>query len=164
MPDLLWTEVRSFFDPDLMGGLPDVHVPDTSVADWQSLFDLIQSSGWSWDCRRGNNVVDLPSAEAVFARPADAELMNIRVWLVPEVLTIFRPWAGDSSTIDFDVDLTELQGQERLDLFCRFLATIGRRLGKAVLMSPEGDWEHPVLGFDPAADRLVLMAEPWEAP
>ena len=52
MPDLLWTEVESFFDPELMGGLPDVYVPDTSVADWQALLDLIRSSRWSWECAR----------------------------------------------------------------------------------------------------------------
>jgi len=105
--------------------------------------------------------VELPSAETVFARAADAELVSIRVWPTLEVLAIFRPWASDGSSIDFDVDLTELQGQERLDVFCRFLTTIGRELGKPVLMSPEADWEHPVLGFDPTTDRVVLLAEPW---
>ena len=153
MSDLLWTEVKSFFDAELMDGLPDVHVPDTSIADWQVLLDLIRSSCWSRECREGDAVVDLPSAETVFARPADAELVSVRVWLTPEVLAIFRPWASEGSTIDFDVDLTELQGQKRLDIFCRFMTTIGRELGKPVLMSPEGDWGHPVLGFDPTADR-----------
>lgn len=62
--------------------------------------------------------------------------------------------------IDFDVDLRELQGQERLDVFCGFLRAIGRRLGKPVLMDPEGDYGHPVLGFDVEADRVVLLAEP----
>jgi hypothetical protein len=26
--DLLWDDVKCFFDPDLMGALPDVRVPD----------------------------------------------------------------------------------------------------------------------------------------
>ena len=111
--------------------------------------------------REGNAVIDLPPAEMIFARPADAESVNIRVRPVPEVLAIFRPWASDGSSIDFDVDLEGLQGQERLDVFCGFLTTIGRELGKPVLMSPEGDWEHPVLGFDPTTDRVALLAEPW---
>jgi hypothetical protein len=59
----------------------------------------------------------------------------------------------------FDVDLRELQGQERLDAFCDFLRAIGRRLGKPVLMDPEGGYGHPVLGFDVEADRVVLLAE-----
>lgn len=30
--------------------------------------------------------------------------------------------------IDFDVDLREIQGQERLDQFCAFLRSVGRHL------------------------------------
>ncbi|MGC0398713.1 hypothetical protein RKD27_001357 [Streptomyces sp. SAI-126] len=33
MPDLLWDDVKSFFDPDLMGALPDLRVPGISPAD-----------------------------------------------------------------------------------------------------------------------------------
>ncbi|WP_164493810.1 hypothetical protein [Streptomyces sp. ADI93-02] len=38
--------------------------------------------------------------------------------------------------VAFDIDLQELQGQERLDVFCGFLPEIGRRLGKPVLGEP----------------------------
>ncbi|ABW09907.1 hypothetical protein Franean1_0442 [Parafrankia sp. EAN1pec] len=31
---LFWDEVQDLFDPDLMGALPDLFVPDASVADW----------------------------------------------------------------------------------------------------------------------------------
>ncbi|WP_141579892.1 hypothetical protein [Actinomadura sp. WMMA1423] len=74
------------------------------------------------------------------------------------MLVIFRPMSAGE--IDFDVDLRELQGQEGLGVLCRFLAAVGRRLGKPVVMTPEGDYGNPVLGFDPAADRVVLMADP----
>jgi hypothetical protein len=33
-------------------------------------------------------------------------------------------------------------------------------LGKPVLMDPEGDCGHPVLGFDVETDRVVLLTEP----
>lgn len=36
----------------------------------------------------------------------------------------------------------------------------GGRLGKPVLMDPEGDYGHPLLGFDVESDRVVLLAEP----
>ncbi|MBR7833112.1 hypothetical protein KDL01_07545 [Actinospica durhamensis] len=163
MVDLRWEEVRCFFDPELMGGLPDVHVPGASVTDWQSLFELIRSSGWSVECFEGADAIELPSAAALFQRSAEADQMNIWVRPIPEILAIFRPWAGGGETIDFDVDLSELQGQRRLDDFCRFLAAIGRRLGKPVLMSAESSWQHPVLGFDPDLDRVLLLAEPWVA-
>lgn len=74
------------------------------------------------------------------------------------MLVIFRSMSADE--IDFDVDLRELQGQAGVDALCGFLGAIGRRLGKPVVMTAEGDYGNPVLGFAPAADRVVLLAEP----
>ncbi|MEU0629873.1 hypothetical protein [Streptomyces sp. NPDC005989] len=158
MTDLLWDDVKCFFDPDLMGSLPDVRVPDASVEDWQAVLDLVAEKGWKCQYSEGETVLPVPQAEAVLSRPEDAERSDLRVWLAPDVLAIFRFHASDE--VDFDVDLRELQGQDRLDVFCGFLREIGRRLGKPVLMDPEGDYGHPVLGFDAEADRVVLLADP----
>ncbi|EFL19767.1 hypothetical protein [Streptomyces sp. C] len=158
MADLLWDDVSCFFDPDLFGSLPDVRVPDASVEDWQAVLDLVEARGWKCQYSEGGTVLPVPRAESVLSRPADAECADLRVWPVADVLAIFR--FHDHEVIDFDVDLWELQGQERLDVFCGFLREIGRRLGKPVLMDPEGDYGHPVLGFDVEADRVVLLAEP----
>ncbi|MGW8570608.1 hypothetical protein [Streptomyces niveus] len=158
MADLLWDDVSCFFDPDLMGSLPDVRVPGASVEDWQSVLDLVVERGWKCQYSEGEAVLPMPRAEVVLARPADAECPNLRVWPVAGVLAIFRFYADDE--IDFDVNLRELQGQERLDVFCGFLREIGRHLGKPVLTDPESDPGHPVLGFDVEIDRVVLLAEP----
>ncbi|MFI7099427.1 hypothetical protein ACIBK8_08720 [Streptomyces sp. NPDC050161] len=158
MIDLLWDDVKYFFDPDLMGSLPDVHVPNTSVEDWQAVLDLVAEKGWQCQFSEGGTVLPVPRAEAVLSRPADAECPDLRVWPTAGVLAIFR--FHDDGEVDFDVDLRELQGQERLDVFCGFLREIGRRLGKPVLMDPEGDGGHPVIGFDVDADRVVLLADP----
>ncbi|MFD7442967.1 hypothetical protein [Streptomyces sp. NPDC059909] len=160
MTDLLWDDVRGFFDPDLMGALPDVLVPGASVEDWQAVLDLVDVSGWKHQYSEGESVLPVPRAETVLSRPADAECPQLRVWLAADVLVIFRFYSSDE--IDFDVDLRELQGQERLDLFCGFLTAIGRRLGKPVLMDAEGgDGNHPVLGFEVESDRVVMLAEPF---
>ncbi|MFF4349054.1 hypothetical protein [Streptomyces sp. NPDC001530] len=157
MPDLLWDDVRNFFDPDLMGALPDVSVEGTSVEDWQVVFELVRSSGWAWEYLEGGVAGPLPPAAEVLTR-ADAETVDLRVWPVPGVLVIFRPMSAEE--IDFDVDLHELQGQAGVDVLCGFLAAVGRRLGKPVAMTAEGDYGNRVLGFDPAADRVVLMTDP----
>ncbi|WP_194819603.1 hypothetical protein [Nocardia sp. XZ_19_385] len=158
MPDLLWDDVRSFFDPETMGALPDLQVADTSATDWQALFDLIRSSGWQWEYSEDGTPADLPAAAEVLDRAEDAPMPELRVQPVPDVLVVFRPWSADS--IEFDVDLQELQGQRGVDTLCEFLGTIGRHLGKAVVMTPEKDPARPVLGFDPDADRVVLLAGP----
>ncbi|MEV6025333.1 hypothetical protein [Streptomyces sp. NPDC052036] len=160
MADLLWDDVRGFFDPDLMGALPDVLVPGASVEDWQAVLDLVDVSGWKYQYSEGESVLPVPRAETALSRPADAECPQLRVWPAADVLVIFRFCSSDE--IDFDVDLREVQGQERLDLLCGFLTAIGRGLGKPVLMDAEGgDGSHPVLGFDVESDRVVLLAEPF---
>ncbi|MFC7326361.1 hypothetical protein [Marinactinospora rubrisoli] len=158
MADPLWTDVAHDVDPGLMGPLPNPRVPRTSVADLQILLDLVGERPWKCRYSEGATVPPVPRADAVFARPAHAECAELRVRPSPDVLAIFRFQAAEE--IDFDVDLRELQGPDRLDLFCRFLRDIGRRLGRPVLMDPEGDHCRPVLGFDVAADRGVLLADP----
>ncbi|MFJ2398131.1 hypothetical protein ACIOTI_36050 [Streptomyces sp. NPDC087843] len=160
MSELLWDDVKGFFDPGLEGYLPDVWVAGTGVEDWQAVIDLIVASGWPREYSEGGVVMPLPRAGEVLSRPADAECADLRVWPAPDVLAIFRLESAEE--IGFDVDLRELQGQERLDVLCGFLRAIGHRLGKPVVMTPEGDWDqsHPVLGFDVESDRVVLLAEP----
>ncbi|MFI6214264.1 hypothetical protein ACIBCD_19925 [Nocardia brasiliensis] len=158
MPDLLWSEVESFLDPDSMGALPDCSVADTTVADWQAVFDLVRSRGWVWEFSADGVPRRLPTAAEVLSRPADAGYVLLRVQPDPAVHAVFRP--ASVTDIDFDVDLRELHGQAGVDALCGFLRAIGRRLGKPVTMSAEGDFDHPVLGFDPAADRVVLLADP----
>ncbi|WP_225631090.1 hypothetical protein [Streptomyces solaniscabiei] len=158
MTDLVWDDVKYVFDPDLIGSLPDVRVPDASVEDWQAVLELVAEKGWKCQYSEGERVLPVPRAEAVLSRSADVECPDLRVWPTADVLAIFRFHAANE--VDFDVDLRELQGQARLDVFCGFLREIGRRLGKPVLMDPEGDSGHPVLGFDVEADRVVVLAEP----
>jgi hypothetical protein len=152
---LLWDDVKDLFDPDRMGSLPDLWVPDTSVHDWQSLFELVVERGWGHRYTDDGAVVPLPPARTALSRSGWSEP---RVWPRDGVLATFRLYAPDE--IDFDVDLRELQGQERLDILCHFITAIGRCLGKPVLMEPENSRGHPVLGFDVRADRVVRLAEP----
>ncbi|MGY0069658.1 hypothetical protein ACWZEH_23285 [Streptomyces sp. QTS137] len=159
MADLLWDDVRWFFDPEVMGSLPDVRVPDSSETDWQVVLDLVEERGWAFQYCEGSAVLPLPPAVVVLSRPADAEQPRLEVRPVPDMLAIFRFYAAEE--IDFDLDLREIQGQERLDVLCGFLAAIGRRLGKPVWMDSEGgDGSRPALGFDVEADRVVMLVEP----
>jgi hypothetical protein len=158
--DLRWDEVRPLFDPELMGSLPDLCVPDVSVAGWQALLDLVALSGWEYRYAEGGTALPLPRVAEVLSRPPDAACPELRMWPAPAMLAIFRFMAADE--IDFDVDLRELRSQQRLDLFCDFLRAVGRYLGRPVLMDAEGGdpRSHPVLRFDADADRFTMLAEP----
>ena len=150
--------MRCFFDSDLMGLLPDVRVPNASLEDWQAVLDLVADKGWKCQYFEGETMLPVPRAEPVLSRLVGVDCTDLRVWPTADVLAIFRFHAADE--VDLDVDLRELQGQERLEVFCGFLRENGRQLGKLVLMDPEGDSAHPVLGFDAKADRVVVLAEP----
>jgi hypothetical protein len=155
MPDLHWDQVSELFDPDRMGALPDLLVPDATVQDWQSVLDLVTTSGWQWRFEIDGTAQPLPSAASVFTRPRTDEYAELRAWPVPGVLAIFRLW--QETEITFDVDLRELQGQQGADTLCALLRAIGSRLGKPVLMTPEGgSREQAVLGYDPALGKVTL--------
>lgn len=166
MPELLWKDVAPFFDPETNGCLPDVHVPDTTAVDWQGLLDLVRSCGWGCEYFEGRQVLPAPLRAAEFLARSEHGA-GLRVRPVPEVTAIFRPF--DAGQIDFDMDLRELQGQERLDVLCGFLRAIGRVLGKSVLMTWEGasNAAYPFLGYRVESDQVVLLADPlqpWAAP
>lgn len=158
VPDLLWDDVSSWFDPEIYGRLPDVHVPDTTAADWQAIFDLVRSKGWAYEYSIDGRLTRLPHrVEDVMGRQ-DKETVELKVWPARDVLAIFR--LHGAAQIDFDVDLRELQGQQRLDVLCWFMRAVGRKVGKRVVMTPEGGHDLPLLGYDVDADRVVKFAEP----
>jgi hypothetical protein len=154
--ELRWDDVRVWFDLELNGTLPDVHVPDTTAEDWRALIALVRSEAWQWAYLVDGEPRELPSVEDMLNRRDDADIA-LRVWPAPGLLAIFRPYEVEQ--IDFDVDLRELQGQLRWEVLCRFFVTIGRALGKPVLMTPEGFGNEPVLGYDVAVDQVVLLAD-----
>lgn len=158
VPDLLWDDVKNFFDPELMGALPDVAVPGTTVEDWQTVLDLVRDRGWKWEYREDGVAVPLASAADMVSAVDREVTADLRVWPVRGVEVIFRLYVVGE--VSFEVDLRELQGQAVVDLLCGFLTTIGRTLGKPVRMTPEGDAGHPVLGFEPKAGGVVLLADP----
>ncbi|MFI8977325.1 hypothetical protein ACIGO9_30890 [Nocardia asteroides] len=142
-----------------MGALPDLWVPDTSVEDWQAVFDLARSNGWICEYVVDDIVRPLPAAAKVLPRPVDAEeSIVLRVRPVPAVTAYFYPLSD--TEIEFFMDLCQLQGQVGVDTLCGFVSALGRLLGKPVFMAAEGQYGYPVLGFDPAADRVVLLADP----
>lgn len=138
--DLLWDDVKYFLDPDLMGPLPDVRVPNASVEDWQAVLNLVAEKGWK--CQYSGGWCFRCPGRRPSARTCGSGQRSM-CWRS----SVSMPAMKSTST------LRELHGQDRLDVFCGFLREIGRRLGKPMLMDPEGDCGHPVLGFDIEADR-----------
>ena len=80
----------------------------------------------------------------------------------PHLKWIITLWSAEE--ILGDVALDEIQGQEQLDGFCRFLQTVGKVLGKRVAVYSEGTssgGHPPLMAYDVAADEVRFLAGPW---
>ncbi len=111
VPDLLWDDVKDWFDLEWNGSLPDVAVRHTTQSDWQAVVDLVRSKGWAYEYPEDGRVLRVPSrVEAMFDRAAEANVI-LKVWPAPGLLAAFRP--HEAEEILFDVDLREIQSQEQ---------------------------------------------------
>lgn len=99
MPDLLWDDVREWFEPD--GSLLDACVFGTTVADWQAFVDLVRSKGWWFAYSEDSRPRRLPyRVEDVLARRGEvATLLQVR--LVPEVLVNVHFFTDEEIEVDF---------------------------------------------------------------
>ncbi|NES26324.1 hypothetical protein GCE86_27885 [Micromonospora terminaliae] len=165
MPDLRWDDVREWFDPFENGSLPDVIVPGTTLTDWETLLRLIRSEGWRCEYDFRERGLPLPASAADLFTVDKGWLQTLHVWPDPGMEWSVRPARPD--VIDSDVSLFEIQGQERLDVFCGFLRTLGKTLDKRVLVYAEGDHSPagdnsypPMMAYELADDRVVFLARP----
>ncbi|MBB4696020.1 hypothetical protein [Paractinoplanes abujensis] len=161
MATIRWADVEEWFDPSQNGSAPDVVVPDTAIADWEALLALIRSEGWRCEYALGEERRPLPpSAAELFEPDPEGRGRSLWVWPDPGLEWIVRLWTPDE--VVSDVSLHEIQGQKKLDAFCRFLCTLGAALGKSVLMYAEGSHDYPpMMAYQVADDRVVFLAGSW---
>jgi len=86
-----WDDVKEWFDPAHNGTLPDVVVPDTTVADWEPLFALIRSEGWRCEYDFREERLPLPASAAEVLVPDPEWVRSLWVWPNPDLEWIVRP-------------------------------------------------------------------------
>ena len=157
MPDVEWSEVCDAFSPEEVGSLPDARVEDSSVADWQAVFDLVSAGTRRWDYREAGRVVEsLPAAAELFTCPQRMLDASLRVWLTEELYVIF--WFLEAGQVDFDVNVAAVRDQRQLDALCAWLRILGQQLRKSVVMAEESEPSSVMLTYDVASDRVVVGA------
>ncbi|HZL73948.1 MAG TPA: hypothetical protein VFB83_01115 [Propionibacteriaceae bacterium] len=157
MSDLRWDDIRADLDLDAKGVLPDGRVPQATAADWNAVVGLSRSRGWRLELTEDGERVPLGEGEMLRFPGPDDPSVTMSIWPVPGIQVNFFVYSP--SEIDFDIDLRELQTQERLDQLCDFLREMGRELGKPILITPEGasNASYPFMEYDPQLDRIVAV-------
>lgn len=149
----MWVDAAPLFDAD-DGSLLDAYVFDVGLDDWQRVVDTVRGQAWSLHYTVDGCASPLPEqVRAIFAaKPGSSTTLHIRP--VADVLVNTHFFSDDE--IEFDFSPRELQGQERLDVLCSFLRTIGRALGKPIVVTPENVRACHLLTYSPSGDRIAI--------
>ena len=154
MSDLRWDDLQDDLGPGVNGVLPDGCVPCTTAADWNAVVALSRSRGRRLELTENHERVALGAGDMLRFPGPDDRCVTMSIWPVPGIPVNF--FVHPPSEINFDIDLRELQTQERLDQLGDFLRAMGRELGKPILITPEGASNalHPFMEYDPRLDRI----------
>ncbi|WP_203832921.1 hypothetical protein, partial [Actinoplanes lobatus] len=141
MTDLRWEDVAHYFEDD--GSLLDAYVFDVSMTDWQLVLDAVRSVGWPHDYSSGGTLKPLPDRiEDIFERRRDCSpTLHIR----PAVDIVVATHFFSPEEIEFDFDPDDVHGQEALNVLCSFLRTVGQKLNKQVVLTPESTPNVPLI-------------------
>ncbi len=160
MHDLVWNDVAHYFEVD--GSLLDAYVVGVSMADWQHVIDVVRAQSWSLDYTVDSSSLPLPEQVSdIFATRGQAST-TLHIRPTPDILVNTHFFSDDE--IEFDFDRRELQGQDQLDVLCSFLRTIGSRLNKPIVITPENTPHQPLLTYTPAGDRVTATRRNPEEP
>jgi hypothetical protein len=132
--DLVWNDVAHYFEVN--GSLRDAYVFGVRVVDWQHVVDVARAQGWRLDYTADGSSLPLPQQVSdIFTARDDGAATTLAIWPVADIAVNTHFFTDDE--IQFDFDPGELQGQDRLDVLCSFLRTIGSALNKPVVFTPE---------------------------
>ncbi|MEU5786312.1 DUF6193 family natural product biosynthesis protein [Micromonospora purpureochromogenes] len=133
--DPLWDEVERRCDAEHAGASPRFRIENTSVREWQLLFDLVNGEPWP--------------------RPTPREPRwtgTLPVTYLPTSRT----------EICFDVNLNAVPAEWRMEILLDYLEylCLEAKFQGAILMAPEDDPTHPMLAFSPLRGTRVRLLPP----
>jgi hypothetical protein len=132
-------------------------VLDTDQSDWEKLLDFLPGSPWPWQF-----TIDDKPAEF----PVDVSTLFPENWVAGQYSPFLRlDVAGLTlhchffcpEQIEFDLDPREVASDQRLSAIIDFLATIGRLLGRTVILTPESLRQRPYFRFDPHRQTVMYV-------
>ncbi|SCL29068.1 hypothetical protein GA0074692_2657 [Micromonospora pallida] len=158
--DPWWEEAARRCGRDACGDVPRFLLREVTVAHWEAVFNWVGGGRRPWRYAEGGAEPPLPTAAAVFARPADAPPATLQMSLgAPASILTFYPTLANE--LCFDLDLSMLaDGDGRLTTLLELVDEIWRKtqLTGPFLMAPQTDPARPILAVHALSGvRLRLL-------
>jgi hypothetical protein len=145
-----WEQIKSDFDWD--GSWRDIYVLGTTIADWQTLLDTIRHRYTPLSFSRFGESCELPERAEEVPWEARGAFLSFAVGGVQLNCHFFR-----SDEIEFDLDPRQVSGAREVNGLVEFMSCLGRRLGKAVVLTLENTQEAVILRYLPDRDDVVWV-------
>ncbi len=150
-----WENYAADFDWD--GSWRDIYVLETSIDDWQTMFDFLHSSQYEFQYQR-YEPEPLPSITEVFSKKYEHKGdLYVVVGDVTLNCHFFVP-----EQIEFDLDPCEVKGEEQAEALLDFMRQLGRALNKEVILTPESFEENPIFKFSPVTQEVTYFPVKFE--
>ena len=136
------------------GSLRDVYVRETTGDDWQKLITFLESGEYQVTYKLDGTEGPLPS---------DFSDIEKHIGELGQLLSIYIEGVRMNShffgTQEIELDLLpdEVDTEEKAESVFRFMAEMGRLLGKEVILTPENGREYVMVRFDPKANEMELL-------
>jgi hypothetical protein len=153
------SDVREYWESN-EGAFLDIYVVSTTVDEWQNLIETLRGPAWPSSYYLDNEPAPMPSdVREIFAHREVAHcLWQIRPSNDHSINCNFF----DEKEIEFSVDPRDIDTQRHLHTMCDFISTIGRTLGKPVLVCIESEPRPPeLMRYEPTIDEVVASQGPW---
>ena len=142
---MTWTEIASEFECD--GAWRDIYVLDTTLGDWQRILDALidhDPNALAFSLEK-EEVASIPSAKVIFE-------------LSPKMTILLQATLGNvhlnchffsKEQVEFDLDPSELLGEEDLQGVVGFMRILANATGKPAILTHENDQDAVILTIQP---------------
>ena len=147
-----WEDYKIEFEFD--GSWRDIYVLNTTISDWQLLFEFLRSDVYEFSYTIDEEKTVLPIlAKQIFdARQEFNPLLQVNLGSVVLNCHFFT-----DEEIEFDIDPREVQSERQAEAIFTFMRQIGQTLNKEVVFTPENLQDAPIFKFLPSVGEVQYI-------
>ncbi len=146
--------MRGDWEPD-GGALRDVYIHSTNLTDWQRVVDVVRLR-WPSSYAEDSEPAAMPTSVAEIFRRSERLSPSWAVRPTPEIRINCFFFTPDE--IEFDLDPSEINGQQEFDVVVDFIRAIAQVTGKPGIVCYENSPAATTfLRFDPSTGAFAVL-------